>query len=170
VALTWKNGGVWQFITNNGSFGRLRRVPTDLGGVLMRKMVSRTLQQEGKRFRVPELRFQGMVGADNPDRTLDELDDVLRVSGDNVLRVSGDGVLLVAEAEGINTPQVMLRVSGDHGQTWGQPRTQSLGDLGAYKTQIVYRALGQFRALTVELSCADEIDWTMDATAFLEVA
>jgi hypothetical protein len=170
VALTWKNGGVWQYITNNGSFGRLRRVPTDLGGVLMRKMVSRTLQQEGKRFRVPELRFQGMVGADNPDRTLDELDDVLRVSGDNVLRVSGDGVLLVTEAEGINTPQVMLRVSGDHGQTWGQPRTQSLGDLGAYKTQIVYRALGQFRALTVELSCADEIDWTMDATAFLVVA
>jgi hypothetical protein len=170
VALTWKYDGEWRFVTNGGTVGVLRGRETDLDGVLMRKMVSRTLQQEGQRFRVPSIRFQANVGADNPDRTLDDEDDVLLVSGATVLRVDANDVLRVQYATGISTPQVMLRVSGDNGMTWGQPRQQSLGDLGAYKTQIVYRALGQFRALTVELSCSEPISTVFDAVAFLEVA
>jgi len=121
--------------------------------------VSKTLQIEAKRFRVPEMRFQARVGATGLD-----------VPYEVPVAPGGVGGELVVDPEGIRTPQVMLRVSDDHGETWGQPKMRSLGALGHYGTQIVYRNLGQFRSCTVELSGSSPVDAPIDATAFVTIA
>ena len=118
--VAFQDYGQWYVGTNNGVIASLTRSNTDMGAPLVRTMVSKTLQMDGKRFKVPELRMQALVGHSNPDRTYDDEADVLQVDGTDVLQISGTSVLEVQEAQGITTPQMMLRVSADHGRTWGQ--------------------------------------------------
>ena len=68
------------------------------------------------------------------------------------------------------TPQMWIRVSRDNGNTWGEAKTRSLGDLGDYQQRIVYRGMGQFRQVTVELNMSDPVDVPMNATASLDVS
>lgn len=44
--------------------------------------------------------------------------------------------------QGVN-PQLMMRVSKDGGQTWGNERWASMGALGAYKVRATFRRLGK---------------------------
>lgn len=66
--------------------------------------------------------------------------------------------------------KVMLRVSGDDGRTFGFERTISIGDLGNYDARALFRALGQFRSFTPQISIAEPVDISMDTDAFVRVA
>lgn len=151
-----------------GRVYKLTRNNTDNGVPMVRRMVSRTFQNEGRRFKVNKLQFQGRVGWGSVDDTLDQSPDALEVGYDAL--AADTGALKVADITPRRDPQVMLRVSGDHGQSFGNVKTRSIGQLGEYDTQIVWRALGQFRAFTVELSCSEPLDVPFDATAFMEVS
>lgn len=151
-----------------GRIYKLARTNMDDGVPMVRRMVSRTFQNEGRRFKVNRLQFQGRVGWGSVDPKLDQSPDALEVAYDAL--AADSGALKVADITPRRDPLVMLRVSGDHGQSFGKIRSKSIGQLGEYDTQIVWRALGQFRAFTVELTCSEPLDVPFDATAFMEVS
>lgn len=55
-------------------------------------------------------------------------------------------------------PEMMMRLSGDNGKTWGRIRSRGLGGLGEYETRVTFRALGQFRQMTAEITITDPAD------------
>lgn len=48
-----------------------------------------------------------------------------------------------------------IRLSKDNGNTWGEEKPKSLGQVGEYDLRANWRSLGQFRRLTVELNWSD---------------
>lgn len=62
---------------------------------------------------------------------------------------------------------VVLRMSRDKGETWGQPRYKSLGAVGEYRTRPIFRGLGQFFDATIELTISDPVDVGLDSAAFV---
>lgn len=67
-------------------------------------------------------------------------------------------------------PQLMLRLSGDGGRTWGQQRSITMGATGEYDNRMVFRALGRFRRLTAEVVITTTEDVPLYADAILELA
>jgi hypothetical protein len=53
---------------------------------------------------------------------------------------------------------LLARFSGDRGVTWGAQKQRSLGDLGNYDGRAVWRSLGLYRTLTMELTLGDSVD------------
>lgn len=69
-----------------------------------------------------------------------------------------------------DTAEVMLRFAPD-GETFGNIRTRSMGATGHYAHRVVWRGLGQGRRPTIEVSCTDDVRFTiMAALAEVEVA
>jgi hypothetical protein len=66
--------------------------------------------------------------------------------------------------------KMVLRVSRDGGNTWGAERMRSMGDLGEYDKRMVFRNLGQARALVAELRISDPADLTLLSAANVEAA
>jgi hypothetical protein len=65
--------------------------------------------------------------------------------------------------------QVMLRFS-KNGEEWGNTKTRSLGEIGHYDQKVIWRNLGQGRRPTIEVSCTDDVRFTiMAALAEVEV-
>jgi hypothetical protein len=62
-----------------------------------------------------------------------------------------------------------IRISRDNGETWGEGKHRSLGDLGQYQQRVIYRNLGQFRHVTVELNISDPAEIPINATALVDV-
>ncbi len=58
-------------------------------------------------------------------------------------------------------PQAMLRISRDHGHTYGNSRWRTIGALGNYNTRSVWRQLGQYTSFTPELRVTDPIKATV---------
>lgn len=71
----------------------------------------------------------------------------------------GAGVGLLS-GQGVD-PQAMIRVSRDHGNTFGNSRWRAIGKLGEYKNRAIWRQLGQFTSLTPELRVTDPIKATV---------
>lgn len=67
------------------------------------------------------------------------------------------------------TGTAMLRTSQDRGMTWGAPKERSTGDVGEYRTQVAWRALGMFRNFVCELSISDPVDCPFESFAVLDV-
>lgn len=128
--------GQWYVGRIDGSIAKVTRNNTSVTGPLVRKMISRTLYMDGRRFRVPELEVFGRVG----------LSDLGRDA------------------------QCWIRTSGDDGLTWSPEKWRGLGGRGEYRSRALWRALGQFRQLTVELNLSDPADISINATARLRVA
>lgn len=63
-----------------------------------------------------------------------------------------------------------LRVSRDRGHGYSTEIWRSLGDYGDFDREIVWRAMGRFTSLTVEIGISDPFDASFNATANLEVA
>jgi hypothetical protein len=59
------------------------------------------------------------------------------------------------------TPYVMLQVSKDRGQTWGNEHWRSAGAQGAFGTRVVWRQLGQFRNFEPRLVMSDPVPWRL---------
>ena len=58
-------------------------------------------------------------------------------------------------------PMVLLRVSRDGGQTWGEEQRMSAGALGAYTQRVIARRLGQARDTVFEVTVSDPIAWSL---------
>jgi hypothetical protein len=58
-------------------------------------------------------------------------------------------------------PQAMLRVSRDHGHTYGNSRWRDIGGIGEYYRRSVWRQMGQFTSYTPELRVTDPIRATV---------
>lgn len=80
-----------------------------------------------------------------------------RIAGD----IQGDGDLSEAK--------VTLRTSRD-GVQFGPPKDRGVGDVGQYQTRLTWRALGQFRTATIELSQSSAKDVPLLAEIDLVVA
>ncbi len=59
------------------------------------------------------------------------------------------------------TPQMMLRVSRDKGQSWGPEHWATMGALGKYGTRTRWRRLGRGNDLTFEISRSDPVPFTV---------
>ena len=67
-------------------------------------------------------------------------------------------------------PQIMLRVSKDYGNTWGNEMWRSPGKLGEYKDRALWTRLGESRVFTFELTVTDPVQWIIHgARADLEM-
>ena len=66
--------------------------------------------------------------------------------------------------------QIMMRISRDGGQTWSREKWRSMGDYGEYGKRAVWRAMGQARKLTLELSLTDPAEIPVYNDFDLEVA
>jgi len=65
-------------------------------------------------------------------------------------------------------PQVMLRLSRDGGQTWGEPMLMSAGRLGVYTQRVIARRLGHARDVVFEITVSDPVAWSI-VQAWLDV-
>lgn len=78
--------------------------------------------------------------------TVSKIETFPRIEGD----IQGDGD--ASEAK------VTLEMSRDGGFTYGNPKDRSVGAVGAYETRLTWRALGQFRKATMQLSISSTTD------------
>lgn len=99
------------------------------GGEVTRKWLRsfRLASAEGKRIRLDKLEFAMEVG------------------------VGLDGV-----GQGTD-PKIMLRLSKDGGNTWGNERQLSIGKIGEYGARVIARRLGTARDWVVEISGTDPV-------------
>jgi hypothetical protein len=153
--------------TSEGNIYRLKRVNSDVEGPLIRTAVSNTFYNGSKRFRVPLVEFRGRVGHSFLGRSTAT---VLSTAGLVLADGSGAALQLGTLTEAPRDAQIMLEVSKDYGETWGNPKQRSMGDLGDYGQRVTYRSLGQFRSLTLRASISDPAALTLDASAVVEVA
>jgi hypothetical protein len=66
-------------------------------------------------------------------------------------------------------PMVVLRISRDGGQTWGEASRMAAGALGAYTQRVIARRLGSARDTVFEVTVSDPIAWSLvDAWLDLE--
>jgi hypothetical protein len=67
-----------------------------------------------------------------------------------------------ARADGQGSdPMVLLRISRDGGQTWGEEIRMAAGALGAYTQRVIARRLGQARDTVFEVVVSDPIAWAL---------
>ena len=76
--------------------------------------------------------------------------------------------LIMQAGNGLSTgqgsdPQVMLRISRDGGQTWGQELLMGTGKIGEYRARAFVNRLGRARNFVFELSSSDPVftSWIM---------
>lgn len=151
--------GQWHLATQNGAIYRLGTAPVDADGTMRRTVVSQPLYPDGDRFSVNLLEFMGNFGAGSvtetgPNWLTDELGFPLQHE---------DGSYMLAEnqleVQTIERPARMwIRVSRDGGRTWGNPKHRDIGKLGQYQATCRFRAMGQFRQMTVEANMTDPVD------------
>ena len=56
---------------------------------------------------------------------------------------------------------MLLRLSRDGGQTWGEEMRLSAGALGAYTQRVIARRLGHARDTVFEVVVSDPIAWSL---------
>ena len=65
-------------------------------------------------------------------------------------------------------PMVLLRISRDGGQTWGEEQRMAAGKLGGYTQRVIARRLGVARDCVFEVVVSDPIAWSL-VQAFLDL-
>ena len=65
-------------------------------------------------------------------------------------------------------PQVLLRISRDGGQTWGEEQRLAVGGLGDYTARVIARRLGHARDTVFEVVVSDPVAWSL-VGAWLDV-
>ena len=94
-------------------------------------------------------------------RALDHLDlDMRRGCIYNLQIRVEPGIGLNASQQG-DDPQLMMRVSKDYGNTWGNEMWRSPGKIGEYRDRCVWTRLGEGRSFTFELTATDPVKWVI---------
>lgn len=160
--------GRWHVGDRGGAVMRFGSGAFDNTGFLKRVATSRTLRT-GERFVASLLEVEGSYGRHEVE---EDAPNWLRTSYGLPLTGS-DGSPLRAHdpyvrAQWQRQAEIMLRTSRDGGVTWGPPRKRSAGRKGEYEITTRFRALGQFRQMTAELSITDPVDLEFLSEANLE--
>lgn len=71
--------------------------------------------------------------------------------------------------QGFDAASIMLRMSRDNGITWGSPKVRAF-ETGQYGKRVIWRALGQFRQATAEITITDAKEITMNAEGRLALS
>jgi len=71
--------------------------------------------------------------------------------------------------QGFDAASLMLRMSRDNGITWTAPKVKTFA-VGEYGKRIIWRALGQFRQATAEITISDAKEITMNAEGRLALS
>jgi len=58
-------------------------------------------------------------------------------------------------------PYVLLRLSRDGGQTWGEELRMAAGKLGEYQARVMARRLGHARDCVFEITVSDPVAWSI---------
>jgi hypothetical protein len=75
------------------------------------------------------------------------------------------------DVQGDGTPaKVTLKTSRDGGMSWGPAKDREVGAAGAWEQRLTWRALGQFRKATVELSLSCPADVPILSSIDVETA
>jgi hypothetical protein len=159
---TVKMGRTWLVGYDDGRLGKFIPVPSEFGGPMKRRAVSRTLWQ-GQRFSVALLELFAHVGFGREADLRYLADQGITLLGDSLAGFLADG------SDARRDPLLTLRASRD-GVTWGEEKVRSLGKPGVYDQRITFRAMGQFRNMTVEIAMADAIDVPIYADCNVELS
>lgn len=151
-----KFGSSWYLGTDVGQIHKFARVSKDAEAALVRTAVSKTLYIDGNRTRISELEFFPRVG----ESFLGRNQLLVLDAGGGFYLEAGEGYLLEVDeiADAPRDAKIWIRTSRDGGRTWGDPKERSMGDLGDYVQRTLYRSLGQYRSLTVEVNISDPIE------------
>lgn len=167
VVETVKLDGQWYSGTDVGLIRKMVRNNSEAGDPLIRKVVSNTLENDGKRFRLSEFEIFGRIGK---YQTEYRLTPVLGTLGLFLVSRSGQGLQAGSVILQTNPIACALRLSKDGGITWGSVRHKSLGRVGDYDARVNWRSLGQFRRVTAELTWATEGEISFRDEARIRVA
>lgn len=157
--------GTSHVIAGAGDVCTLTRCNTDFGSVMVRQAVSRTLEFDGHRrsvdfFRLKPLVGRGQIGSRG-------------VIGTGQSAAAGNGQqegILTGRTIDVRDASVLFRTSRDFGETWSRYKQRGLGALGRYYTQVVLRALGQFRQFNVEITISDPVEVPISTIAIVEIS
>lgn len=162
--------GRWHLADRLGRVYRLGIDPWDADGPLRRTIVSRELYIDGARPIVHMVELLGDFGRSGivetgPNWLLDQ----------NRFPLLGqDGKPLVSQSQtgGIDAERpsrVTMRVSRDGGRTFGAARTRSMGRTGQYAGTVRFRALGQYRRMTMQIDMTDPVTTPLFSEANVEI-
>lgn len=56
-----------------------------------------------------------------------------------------------------NDPQIMLQVSYDRGRTWGMEKWRSMGKMGQYGIEVIWRQFARFRSVMLKVRVTDPV-------------
>lgn len=158
--------GEWLVGTDSGFFHSLNRQGTDAGEELVCQATSQVLELDRENFIVPLLEIFPQVGRSSLGRS--------PVTGLNTgtgqLLSDGEGNLLNLGPENSPRPAyILLEVSRDNGETWGDPIQLSIGDQGEYYTRVKVNGLGQFVSMCVRVTFSEPDDAPLQARANVKV-
>lgn len=158
VVATAQCRGVWYTATDAGAVNYLARVNSDPDDALRRVMVSNTIYMDGQRQVLAELEVFPNSG--NASLTLEQRRLLLLATSNGEVITTADGTPIGLSRDTVTPRDAMcsLRLSTDSGHHWSRVRDKSMGALGRYDKRTIWRALGQGRQFTAEISCAEPAD------------
>lgn len=159
--------GAWRTGTEAGKIYEMTGT-TDVDRPLRRTLVSVNFYQAGNRFSVPEFEALGVFGETETlayDPLAGELTDQFgEIITDDFGETIYAGALI---PQGV---KIMARFSKNGGRSYGGEKVRDIGKVGERHKRAVWRGLGQFRELTVELSITDDVDIPLYGEANLVTA
>ena len=161
--------GNWYAGSDLGSIYKLTRNNVDVSGPLMRRAISRTLFDSGRRFRVNLLELYANMG----ENSLQASVPVYVTDEDGLPIVDEYGYYIALGTTIAEIPlqaQLWIRVSRDHGNTWGPQKSRNFGTLGDYGNRAVWRNMGRFRFMNVEFSCSAQADLQFYSSSRVELS
>jgi hypothetical protein len=155
--------------TDTGGVKKLTRTNRDGTEEIIRRAISTTLVNGGRRYRVPEVTLTGRVGwaGIDPDQSGTP---VLSEGGEPIVDGDGAAIELAGDQGQQDVELIGLRVSKDNGHTWSNYRYRSVGFNGEYDRVVRWRGLGQFRQMTLELTMSREVEFSVDSAVEVRVA
>lgn len=154
--------GSFYGVQHDGKMCRFTRNNRDGEEPLIREMTGKTLRNEGRYFRVSELRINGRQGAVSIDDTYNPAGTVLEA--ENGALDAEEGLLEVSRpGNTYREPQITLEVSDDWGHNWSDAYFEGMGRLGEHTRNIEFRGLGQFEQFTPRITISEPVEFPIDA-------
>lgn len=158
--------GAWRVGTDLGKIAKLSDIRRDFDAPLLRRAVSARMDIDMKTLALVEAFPR--KGLDDEDANAMQL--YLETSGGAAVAEETTMPLLGETGWDSGAAQVGLRLSPDGGRSFGKLRLRDVGEIGDYAKRITWRALGQFRSVTLEFSLSSITEVPMETVVQVEVA
>lgn len=140
----------------------------DFSGQMTCRAIGRTIDNGGARFTVSRFQVRARVGRISRSEDL-PLSAAVQAN-DGALQGAAGAVEATHAIPERDVAKIALRVSRATGTAFGPYKPRSLGNIGEYDQQLVWRALGRMKQFTPELSWSEGADVTVSAKAMVELA